>query len=121
MGGASTRHLRVAELALLRIPGDEVYERVMPGLRLAREYRLAGLREFHYIRQMCWMVEDRVMVSALSAYVREAELPPSQAHVAEAATTVARHREAERRRYEAYLREGFEDRDPDFAPDDAPL
>ncbi|WP_411139362.1 hypothetical protein [Streptomyces sp. C10] len=115
----SKRHLRVAELALLRIPGDEVYERVMPSLRLAREYRHAGPREFHYIRQMRWMVED--MVSALSAYVREAELPPPHAHVAEAATTVTRNKEAESRRYEAYLREDFEDRDPDFAPDDAPL
>lgn len=111
------RHLRDAELALLRIPGDEVYERVMPSLRLAREYRHAGPREFHYIRQMRWMVED--MVSALSAYVREAELPPPHAHVAEAEATVARHKEAERRRYEAYLQEDFEDRD--FAPDDAPL
>jgi hypothetical protein len=85
-------HLRNVELALLRIPGDAVYARVAPTLKLAKQYRWAGPRHFHYIRMMRLMVDD--MVNALSAYVRADTLPGPARYVAQIRADVVRRRDA---------------------------
>lgn len=105
-------HLGNVELALLRIPGDAVYSRVNPTLQLAKEYRWAGPRHFHYIRMMRRMVED--MVSALSAYIRSDELPPPHRFVTEAREYVERRKTAVAN---AFL---MDEPEPGYEPDDAP-
>ncbi|MFD9371432.1 hypothetical protein ACFWA6_27550 [Streptomyces sp. NPDC060020] len=105
------RHLRNVELALLRIPEDGVYARVAPTLHLAREYRWAGPRHWHYIRMMRRMVED--MVTALSAHIRSDELPPPHRYVSEARQTVDERKDAAARAF-------LDEPEPDYEPDDAP-
>ncbi|MGW3426234.1 hypothetical protein [Streptomyces phaeochromogenes] len=85
-------HLRNVELALLRVPGDAVYARVAPTLRLAKEYRWAG--PWHVqIQMMRIMVDD--MVDALSAHIRADALPPPSKQVKHIRAEVDRRKTAE--------------------------
>jgi hypothetical protein len=85
-------HLRNVELALLRVPGREVYARVVPTLELAKEYRWAGPRHFHYIKMMQLMVGD--MITALSAYIRADAIPRPHRAVAQVRADVDRRKAA---------------------------
>ncbi|MFC9682769.1 hypothetical protein [Streptomyces sp. NPDC056948] len=91
-------HFRDINLALLRIPSDAVHERLTPTLALAKQYRYTGPRHFHYLRHVQTMSGD--MINVLSAYIRDAKLPPPQEGVVEARLSVEAGREAERLRHE---------------------
>lgn len=99
-------HLRNVELALLRVPGRVVYARVLPTLELAKEYRWAGPRHFHYIQMMRLMAGD--MITALSAYARADTIPAPDRAVVQARALVDRRKAA---RAAAFLME-------EPAPDD---
>lgn len=110
---AARLHLRTVELALLRIPSNEVYARVGPTLQLAKEYRRAGPRHFHFIRMMRQMVED--MITALSAHIRGDDPPPPHQSVGEARRKVDERKDAEA---QAFL---MDEPEPDYEPDDLQL
>ncbi|MFF3276304.1 hypothetical protein ACFYWU_36020 [Streptomyces chrestomyceticus] len=116
---AAHGYFREVELALLRIPNDEVHDRVKPTLDLAKQYRYAGPRHFHYLRHVRQMTQD--MIDALSAYIRGAELPPPSQDVTAAQQKVETAREAERHRDARMYREWEELRAEEPAePDDLP-
>ncbi|MFH9134423.1 hypothetical protein [Streptomyces sp. NPDC017524] len=116
--GTALDRLRRAALSIARIPGKELPARIQIPLDLAKAYRYAGPRHALWVRWMRVMVED--MITVLLEYVREEDPPPLSAPVAKHQQTYIRRREEEQRRYERLEREAFEDRDPDFEPDDAP-
>lgn len=107
-------HLRNIELALLRIPDDELYERVKSSIGLAKNYRWAGPRQYHYLNHVRLAADD--MITSLSAYIRGDKPPPPQPNIVRAQNRVDEGKAAQLRRD----REDFEDRDPDWEPDDAP-
>ncbi|MGW3738486.1 hypothetical protein [Streptomyces sp. NPDC005148] len=111
--------LRRASLSMARIPGKALPDRIQVPLDLAKAYRYGGPRHALRVRWMRFMVED--MITVLLEYIRQEDvMPPLSSQVQESQRTYVRRREEERRRYERLEREVFEDRDPDFAPDDAP-
>ncbi|MFE3930438.1 hypothetical protein [Streptomyces sp. YIM B13508] len=93
-------HLRNVELALLRVPGRVVYARVLPTLELAKEYRWAGPRHFHYIQMMRLLAGD--MITALSAYTRGDTIPTPDRAVVQTRALVERRKAA---RVAAFLME----------------
>ncbi|WP_438303341.1 hypothetical protein ACSHXN_17975 [Streptomyces sp. HUAS TT11] len=112
-------HFRDINLALLRIPSDAVHERLAPTLALAKQYRYAGPRHFHYLHHVQKVSQD--MINVLSAYIRDAKLPLPHEDVAAARRSVEAARESERLRYEEMRREYEELRaeEPE-EPDDLP-
>ncbi|MGY6025178.1 hypothetical protein [Streptomyces spinosirectus] len=116
---AALMHFRDISLSLLRIPSDAVHERLNPTLALAKQYRYAGSRHFHYLRHVQAMSED--MINVLSSYIRDAKLPPPHEDVAAARLSIEAARESERLRYEQMRREYEELRaeEPE-EPDDLP-
>ncbi|MFI5824875.1 hypothetical protein ACIA8I_38215 [Streptomyces rishiriensis] len=61
------------------------------------------------------------MISVLLEYLRQEELPKVSHNVEQFQETYDHRKEAERRDYARLLREAFDDADPDFTPDDAPI
>ncbi|MFF1348493.1 hypothetical protein ACFVZJ_21360 [Streptomyces sp. NPDC058322] len=108
-------HLRNIELALLRIPSDDLYARVKSSIQLAKDYRWAGPRHYHYLAHVRVAADD--MVTSLSAYIRGDKPPAPHSSVVRAQTRIDERKAAQLQRD----REDFGDADPDFAPDDAPL
>ncbi|MER6451915.1 hypothetical protein ABT270_04585 [Streptomyces sp900105245] len=106
-------HLRNVELALLRVPGRAVYARVVPTLELAKQYRWAGPRHFHYIKMMQLMVGD--MITALSAYIRADTIPKPDRAVALTRAEVERRKAA---RAAAFL---MDEPEPDYEEEDTAL
>ncbi|MBI0299281.1 hypothetical protein JBE04_33695 [Streptomyces sp. PRKS01-29] len=104
---------------MARIPGNAVPERIQKPFDLARAYRYAGPRHLLRVRWMRLMVQD--MIAVLLEYLRQEELPQFSSDVQRFQVVYDRKRDAERREDERLQREAFEEADPDFAPDDAPL
>ncbi|MGJ5800452.1 hypothetical protein ACSCB1_15190 [Streptomyces europaeiscabiei] len=115
----ATASLTKAAVAIGRIPGHTLPDRIQKPYDLARAYRYAGPRHPLRVRWVRLMVED--MISVLLDYLRQDELPKVSRNVEQFQETYDRRKEAERRDYERLRREVFDDADPDFTPDDAPL
>ncbi|MFF0649370.1 hypothetical protein ACFYVV_37855 [Streptomyces tendae] len=94
----AVRHLKNVELAVTRLPDQDVRDRVNGALNLTRRYRAAGPRHFFVVRWLRELTQD--MIEVLSAYVRHDTLPPRSEDVLRKQDIVARYEERQRRHLE---------------------